>query len=440
MAEKPIPQMKNVAIIAPDFPPSSMPTALRVRLLVEHLREYGWDPVVITTDPSYYENPADEENLRLLSGGYEVIRTRAFPARFTRKFGLGDLGLRSFLHHWRALAKLIGQRKIDLVFVSVPPVYSMMLGRLANLRFGVPYVIDFQDPYITDFYKTVPDSQRLPKWRLARALAEVVEPFSLRRAVHIVSVDKAYVAGVIRRYPWLSDEDVTGVQLGVEPRDFDYLRQHPRRHDMFDNSDGFIHVSYVGRGGPDMRAAARALFLAVKKGLAEEPELFRRIRLHFVGTDYARAEAVHYHILPVAQEVGVERYVHEHPARVPFLTALQILIDSRALVVLGSTEAHYTPSKIFPYILAQKPLLGIFHESSAVIDILRQTCAGDVVTFNVQCPPEASVDQIYVKLCRIVTALPPTNQKWDAFEPYTAKAVTERLAAAFEAALAKGKR
>lgn len=430
--------MKHVAIIAPDFPPSSMPTALRVRLLVEHLHEYGWDPVVITTDPRYYEIPADGENLSLLNGGYEVIRTSAFPAWFTRKFGLGDLGLRSFLQHWRALARVIHQRKIDLLFISVPPFYSMMLGRLANIRFGIPYVIDYQDPYITDFYKTVPANQRPPKWRLARMLAELVEPFSLRRAGHIVSVDKAYVSGVIRRYPWLRDEDVTGVQLGVEPRDFDYLRQHPRCHDMFNNSDGFIHVSYVGRGGPDMRAASRALLLAVKKGLAEQPELFRRLRLHFVGTDYARAEAVQYHILPVAQEVGVESSVHEHPARVSFLTALQILIDSQALVVLGSTEAHYTPSKIFPYILAQKPLLGIFHESSAVIGILQQTRAGEVVTFNAQCPLETSVDEIYVKLCGIVTAPPPTNQNWEAFEPYVARGVAGQLAAAFETVLAKG--
>ena len=124
--------MKTVAVISPDFTPSSMPNALRVRLLVEHLQEYGWEPVVIATDPQYYEQPADPENEALLRGKYEIIRTRAWPAQFTRRFGLGDVGLRSFYYQWRALSQLCRSRKVDLVFISVPPNYSMALGRLIH--------------------------------------------------------------------------------------------------------------------------------------------------------------------------------------------------------------------------------------------------------------------------------------------------------------------
>ena len=270
--------MKTVAVISPDFTPSSMPNALRVRLLVEHLQEYGWEPVVIATDPQYYEQPADPENEALLRGKYEIIRTRAWPAQFTRRFGLGDVGLRSFYYQWRALSQLCRLRKIDLVFISVPPNYSMALGRLANLRFAVPYVIDYQDPYITDYYKTVPPAQRPPKWRLAYAVAHLVEPFSVRRAAHLVSVDTSYLTGVIQRYKWFAAGDTTGVQLGVEPADFDYIRQHPRENPIFDKSDGLLHISYVGRGGPDILAAAGALF----KRSNSEVERRRRFLIGYV--------------------------------------------------------------------------------------------------------------------------------------------------------------
>ena len=431
--------MKSVVIIAPDFSPSSLPPALRVRFFAEHLPDYGWQPTIITTDPVFYETTVDWENEKLLSRRYEIIRTSAFSAKMTRKVGLGDLGLRSLWHHWKALSELCRKRKVDLVFIPVPPNYSMILGRLANLRFGVPYVIDYIDPYITNYYKTVPRSQRPPKWRLAHAAAQIVEPFSVRRAGHLVGVDTSYTAGVIKRYRWFAENDATGIPYGGERHDFEYLRQHPRQNRIFNKNDGLIHISYVGRGGPDMLPVLRVLFDALHHGLQNEPEVFSRVRMFFVGTDYAPPEAVRYQVLPLVREMGLEDIVSEHPSRVPYLDALQILLDSDMLVVVGSTEAHYTASKIFPYILADRPLFGIFHEDSSAVRILRATAAAEVVTFNRQSPPTEKVPEIYAILRRLLTTLgQPRCVRWEAFEPYTTRVLTGRLAQAFEAALAKG--
>ncbi|MFB3916257.1 MAG: glycosyltransferase [Terriglobales bacterium] len=432
--------MKSVVIIAPDFTPSSMPPALRVRFFAEHLPEYGWQPTVISTDPAFYENPVDWENEKLLSGRYEVIRTPALAAKTTRKFGVGDLGLRSLWHQWKALAELCRKGKVDLVFIPVPPNYSMALGRLAHRRFGVPYVIDYIDPYITNYYKTVPRGQRPPKWRLAHAVAHLVEPFSVRYAGHLVGVDASYTAGVVSRYPWFADDDATGIPYGGERGDFEYLRDHPRQNRIFDKNDGFIHISYVGRGGPDMLPALRTLFAAVRQGMAQEPDIFSRLRMHFVGTDYAPPEAVRYQVLPLAREMGLEQIVAEHPSRVAYLDALQTLLDSQMLVVVGSTEAHYTASKIFPYILADRPLLGIFHEDSSAVRILRETAAGEVVTFNRESPVENKIPEVLATLRRLLTNLgQPRSVCWQAFEPYTTHALTARLAQAFETAIAKSK-
>jgi hypothetical protein len=429
--------MKTVAIIAPDFAPSSYPPALRARFFAQHLRDFGWQPIVIATDPAYYETPFDPENEQLISGKYEVIRTPAFRASLTRKFGIGDLGLRSLWHQWCALRSLCRSRHIDLVFISVPPNYSMILGRFANMRLKLPYVVDYIDPYITDYYKTVPKSQRPPKWRLARAVAQIVEPFSVRYAGHIVGVDKSYTAGVIDRYCWFHEVDATGIPYGGEPGDFDYLRSHPRCNDTFNKKDGLIHMSYVGRGGPDMLPSLRALFGAVKTGLTKQAALFGRLRLHFVGTDYAHKEAVRYQVLPLAQSMHMGEIVMEHPLRVDYLSALQILIDSDALVIVGSTEAHYTASKIFPYILAERPLIGIFHEQSSAVSILRETQAGDVVTFSSGEPPEAKTKLVYERLFALLSSLGNRQgTNWQAFEPYTTRAMAASLAAVFDNVIA----
>src|SRR5438552_11265950 len=279
--------MKRVAIIAPDFAPSSLPPATRVRLFSRHLPEFGWKPIIITTKPEFYEAPVDLENERLVSPSVEVIRTNALPTKWTRKIGVGDVGMRSLWHHWRALSRLHKKTRIDLVLVPVPPYVPMILGRLAHMRFGIPYVIDYIDPWVTEFYRQLPKKQRPPKWPLADALARTLEPFALKRAAHVTGVSKGTTDGVISRYSWMSPQDTTEIPYGGESTDIEYIRQHPRHNSIFSSEDGLLHLSYLGACIPAMHASLRALFAAARLGLERTPELFGRLRLHFVGTSYA---------------------------------------------------------------------------------------------------------------------------------------------------------
>jgi len=429
--------MKTVAIIAPDFCPSSMPPALRSRFFTDHLREFGWEPVVITTAPEFYEWSVDPENEQLLRGDFEVIRTSAFRTSWTRKFGIGDLGIRSLWHHWCALSTLVRRRKIDLLLITVAPFYTMLLGRFAHMRFGLPYIIDFQDPYVTDYYKTVPASQRPPKWRISRAVAGVLEPFSVRHAAHLISVDAAYLRDMPERYPWISTADITGIQLGIEPEDFEYLRQHPRKNPIFSRNDDLRHISYVGRGGPDILPVLRVLFRSIRHLSELEPELMRNTRFHFVGTNYATGKMARELVLPLARETGVEQFVDEHPERVPYLDALQILIDSSALLVLGSTSSHYSASKLFPYILAKRPLLPIFHSSSSVVRILKETRAGSATSFESEADLQNRQSVIEDRLKGLLNLSPheETTPDMEAFEPYTARSVCSALARIFDHAI-----
>jgi hypothetical protein len=426
-------------MIGADFAPSSLPNALRLRFLAHHLPEFGWEPVVLTTDPKHYENLVDQENERLLPESLEVIRTDALPVKLTRKLGLGDIGIRSLWHHWRALSGLCRERKVDLLFISVPPNVPMVLGRLAHGRFGIPYVIDYQDPWVTEFYWSLPKEKRPPKWAMVYAMARVLEPFSLRRARHIVGVSEGTTDSVFARYPWLKHLSATEIPLGGEPDDFEYLRRNPRANEIFNRADGLFHLSYVGAYTVSMNETVRALFEALRVGLGSKPELFSRLCMHFVGTNYAPDAGGVSPLKEMAGEMGVAEFVEEHPGRVPYLDALQLLLESDALMILGSGEAHYTASKVFPYILARKPLLTIFHEASNLVRILRETESGPVITYNAQSPPETKAGEIALQLERLLLLPqgyhPPT--RWEAFEQYTTRAMSERLARAFDKALAE---
>jgi Glycosyl transferase 4-like domain len=427
--------MKRVLIIGADFTPSSHPPALRIRFFIQHLREFGWEPIVLTVDPSCYENVIDPENEELLPDNIEVIRTLALPANWTRLFGFSDLGFRTLWHHWRALSILIKRLKIDLIFIPVPPNPSMLLGRLAHARFGIPYVIDYIDPVATEYYWKLPRSQRPPKYALAYAMERLMERFAIANVAQITGVSRGTTDSVIARYPWLKNL-ATEIPYGGEPADFDHIRRHPRKNVIFNSGDGFRHVSYIGAYPLSMAPVLRALFAGIAQARSRNPEQFSRVRVHFVGTRYASSRGQQEQVRSIAAELGIADLVDEHPDRVPYLDALNLLLDSNALLVVGSVEPHYTASKIFPYILAEKPLLPIFHERSSVVQILADTGAEEAITFSDEHPLSQTVEKIAISFQRLLD-LPPDFRQcicWEEFESYTTRAMSAQLARVFDKA------
>lgn len=416
-----------------------MPPALCIRFLVTNLTEYGWEPIVITTDPKHYEHKVDLANLQMIAGRIRVIRVGSLPICLAKRIGFSDLGIRSLWHYWNALSKLCKSEKIDAVLVNMPPFVPMVLGRLAYMRFRIPYILNYTDPWRTDYFRKIPKDQRPSKWRLAEWMANTLEPFAVRNASSLIGVSRATTDMVIANYQSYDREHTYEVPCGVEPRDAEYIRQHPRANPVFQSDDGLIHISSTGHFNPVLRHAAEAFFDGLVLGLAREPALFARVRVHFIGTTYASQAAHVYQVLPIAHEKGVEHLVTEHPERVSYLDSLQIMADSHGLLMLGNPSPHYTASKLFPYILSRRLILALFHEQSSVVKILDETQAGLSVTFSDERPLSHQIETIYHQLVSIITK--PTNweppTRWDAFEQYTAQAMARRLAEVLDKTLAE---
>lgn len=425
--------VKTVAIVAPDFPPSSLPPSVRMRLFVSHLAEFNWQPIVITTHPDYYDTSLDPDNLRLLPPQLELIRTRALPLRMARRFGFGDLGMRSLWYHWRALRSLCAARRVDIVFISVPPYYTMLLGRMAFERFRIPYVIDYQDPWVNDYYWSLPRSQRPPKWWLTDALSRILEPLAIRHAGHLTGVSQGTLDRLMPNSPGRRIE-TSVIPFGFEIADFEYLRGHRRANLIFQKDDGFLHVSYVGAYAVAMENTLRAVFKAI--GCLRHP----RLRLHFVGTTYSGGPTLR--VLPLAREYGLGDIVTESPERVAWLDSLQLMLDSDLLLILGSEEAHYMSSKVFPYLLSNRPVLAVVHEQSDVVAILQGSERARTVTFNGTLRAASRVDEI---VSGVRELLDGTSESSNAAEPalspeLTARSMTARLAKAFDRVLSESRR
>lgn len=425
--------MSKVLIVSPRFPPVSAADLHRVRVSLPHFSEFGWEPLVLSVHPAYVEEKRDNLLLETIPTETIARQVRALPVRWTRKIGVGDLSLRALPFLYAAGLKLIRQHKVDLIYFSTTAFISMTLGRVWKKRTGVPFVLDMQDPWISEYYEDKPKAMHPRKHWFSSRLHRVLEPWTMKETDGLLAVSGDYIEALEKRYPWLSNRPSMTLTFGASEGDFEMVRAHPQPNRFFAPDDGFIHGVYVGRGGTDMRRALEIIFTALRQGLTDNASLFAKLKLHFIGTDYAPDELARKTIQPVAETCGVGDRVTEHPQRVPYFEALQLLLDADFLLVPGSDDPQYTASKIYPYIIAQRPLLAVFHEKSSVCQLLQRTRAGAVLEFNNESRVADRAAALQTIWSRLLTALPFTPlTDWRAFEPFTAREMTRQQCALFD--------
>jgi hypothetical protein len=123
--------------------------------------------------------------------------------------------------------------------------------------------------------------------------------------------------------------------------------------------------------------------------------------------------------------------VTEAPPRLDYLDALNVQTRADALLLLGSSEPHYTPSKVFPALLARRPILAFYHSASSVLDVLRQpSLHARVFTFDDGAPLSGRIDEIADAFADLVEAgvgrAPISNS--NGLQAWSARTLTGRLA------------
>lgn len=425
--------MKTVLVVSPHFPPINAPDMHRVRISLPYFSEFGWKPVVLAVDPKYIEAINDPLLLEIIPSDIVIHRVTALPVYWTRKIGVGNLGLRAFPFLYKTGCELIKKYSANLIYFSTTMFPVMTLGRIWKRQFGVPYVLDIQDPWVSDYYENKPKSERPPKYWLAQCMHKILEPWTLKKINGIIAVSEVYHEILRNRYSCIPEELCRTIPFGASNFDFEIAAKIDGNNPYFQRGDGFIHGVYVGVLGKIMMRTCFAICLAFRQGLEENPELFLKVRLHFIGTDYAPAKRAKATIRPIAEKLKLGEYIQEDTQRVSYFTALNLLRDANFLIVPGSDDPGYTASKIYPYILAQKPLLAIFHKGSSVVNILRTIQAGNVVTFTNEISTISlaqSVFEQWTKFLRCLPFEPKTN--WEAFRPYMARETTRQQCELFD--------
>ena len=420
--------MKRLVLLSTYFPPGNLAGVHRARLWSQHLAEFGWEPTVVTTNPRYYEERLDPALTRLVPDDAKVIYTPALPTRPIRV--VGDLGIRAMWWHYRALSKLAQQGKMDFLLITVASHYSSVLGRMIHRRYGVPYGIDYQDPWISESLSRL---QFLSKAWAADKLAHLLEPWAVRDAALITGVAPGYFASVLKRNPGVAERALTAsMPIGGSERDFEIVGKMAPQPFLFDPDDGNFHFIYAGALLPRGVIIVDAFLQGLAHLRSMAPMTAARVRVHFVGTGRSPNDASGHQVLPRAQAMGVADLVTEHPHRIGYVDSLNHLMRAGAVLVLGSTERHYTPSKLFLAVLSRRPVFAVLHAESTAVGMLEAARAGHAIVLAESELPDP--DTIARGLRSMIER--PTYDAnavdWSAFDAYSARNSARLLATALD--------
>ena len=410
-------------MVYPHFPPSNLAGVHRPRLFAQHLKSFGWEPVILTVDEKYYEEELDWNLNKLLPTDLRIEKVKAFA--ITKPRLIGDIGLRSFFQLRKRALQLIRNEKFDFVYIPIPSFYVSLLGPYLKKMTGVNYGIDYIDPWVHNF----PGSEKIfSRHWLSSQLAKWLEPKAIKNASLITGVSEGYYKGVVERNPQLVNKCIFGAMpYGGEPVDHLKMRELNLAPYLF-KKNGKIQLVYAGAILPKSYVIIESIFQVIKT----DPEIFNNVEIHFIGTGKIANDPNYYSIKALAEKYNLwNTNIFEYPKRIPYMDVLIHLENSDGIFIIGSTEPHYSPSKVFQAVLSKKSILAILHEKSSAINVIKKYQAGIVLAFN----GEDNLDSIKIEFTT-------QFQKWKTFnshfinkteikldlEEYSAFASTKKLA------------
>ena len=372
--------MKRALIISPYFPPTNAADMQRVRMSLPYFTDFGWDAEVVTVDEQYANLAKDDLLLQSIPPGIKVHRVKALNPILAKLLGMGGIALRSLSYYRKKVSQLLKNGHYDLVYFSTTQFPVCILGPYWKKHYGVPYVIDMQDPWHSDYYQDKPKDQRPAKYWFSYRLNKYLEPKAIKQADGLISVSQAYIDTLKQRYLAIKNIPAATITFGFLERDLEIAQQNKAAFPPL-LDEKYINIVYVGRGGADMHKAIIPVFQALQHGLKTNQELFSRLKFYFIGTSYIASAANKQAIKLLAQNYGVQDQVVEITERVSYYHTLSTLQQADALFIPGSDDAQYTASKIYAYMLAKKPLLAIFHPDSNAVGILKK-CTGHAIVLT----------------------------------------------------------
>lgn len=345
---------KKVLIVAHHFPPAGGVGTFRVTKFVKYLPEFGWQSAVVSAVESQYAW-LDRSLERDIPLGTHIHRLPSCKVPLVK-----NDGIRWIPRVFRSIKAIVREEQPLVVYLTGGPFFPFVLGPVIKRRFGIPYVLDFRDPW-----KPLGGARRGVKGLVGTLLTGLTERFVVRHASKVVCATEPMRQAYAAAYKNQSPGKFVTITNGFDPEDFEDIE--PMQFAEFT-------IVYTGKFG--VSAGFRdptALFQALKS-LNEEG-----LRIDFIHVGVVEPE-----IAGLAQTVGVGDYVSFLGPK-PYSKTLTYAKGANILLVIGTGQKFEQTGKIFDYIGCGRPIIALAPESGAIAEVVRQIPFAKLV-----CAPEAT--------------------------------------------------
>lgn len=381
------------------FPPIGGIGVQRPLKFVKYLRDFGFEPVVLTTAKPYYPT-MDETLLGQIPDGVKVTRVADPISRWIGKVvtstsakgsATGEAStnlitrgakVRSILKRiknfvcvpdeqvfWSLRAavtamRMVREEKIDCLYTTSGPNSTHIAGWLIRRFTGVKWVADFRDPWT--------DNLHYKRTGIRARFERTVEHLVFQKADAITVVTEGFKDLFATKYPQYRDK-IRVLRNGVDLSDFPegvlVSESSKRRRGPF--TFFYAGILYDKRS-PE--AFLQALSSLLRYGQLQSHE----VSVQFAGVfDYPGQNANR----DLVQALGLTDVV-KTLGYLPHHEVLRRQTAADALLLIGEkskSAGSYVPGKLYEYLYARRPILGILEDGEAA-DLIRRANAGSVIS------------------------------------------------------------
>lgn len=380
--------MKRILMVAYHFPPLAGSSGIQRTLrFVQHLPSLGWEPLVLSADPKAYEQVSND---LLPDVPADTVVRRAFALDTARHLQVAGryLGWMARPDRWiswkfagvREGLKLIERFKPDVIWSTYPIATAHVIASTLHRKSGIPWIADFRDPMAQEGYPADPRT-----WQSYMR----IEADAAANARFCVFTTPGAARMYQERYPASADRMVV-VENGYDEESFSSAVLQPPQGRARALQAGvcpclMLHSGIVYPSERDPTQLFMALGRLKKAGILGPTDL--RIRFRASAHDALLRE--------LAASNGAQEFIELCPP-VPYREALAEMMAVDALLVMQATNCNaQIPAKIYEYLRAGKPILGLTDPSGDTAGVLRAAGLGDMARLD-------SVDEIARLLPRLV--------------------------------------
>lgn len=364
------------------FPPIGGGGVQRTIKFLKYLPEFGFSPVVVT-GPSIggQWSPLDKtlsDQLKLMPPPFRIQNSYKEPSRIVHKLRK-LLALKTPFAEWwfkgsvGLIKEILSREKIDLIYCSMSPFASALIGNYFRKEYGIRWIADLRDPWALDEMQIYPSFlHRKVELKKMRKL--------LWSASGIIMNTPEAAKRLNQAFPEFQDKRIICITNGYDSEDFVSLSSVNRRRDKFRIvHTGSLHTRlglqlrrrrmlYNITGGSiaglDILSRSHFFILqAIEKWLKFSQELLEKIELVLVG-------ALSYTDKRIIWESGLPHKLVKSPGYLSYSQNISLMMDADLLFLPmhnlpNSVRATIVPGKTYEYMATGNPILAAVPEGDA---------------------------------------------------------------------------